>query len=253
MSFRPAECGKTVKKLLLIPLALEQSSHLSSFYGFIKLHPLEECAVVLARVSSSYSISFSPWPKENDDTDEEIMRTSVKGGGFQPGKEKGFKRASSRFLPLCTKRKTISQAIFWSQGTKKSWCSKPPDGKWHMKDDLLVGVFGLAAVMKPPIVLIRSAFSSSSSSQDFKKTVDYASKACAKDISCFVAEKLEKLHHWGVCRIDKHQRRRKTFLPLDGYLTFKLLCGFYSTCIQLNFQYFKELTRSLNVSWKMKS
>ena len=117
-----------------------------------------------------------------------------------------------------------------------------------MKDDLLVGVFGLAAVMKPPIVLIRSAFSSSSSSQDFKKTVDYASKACAKDISCFVAEKLEKLHHWGVCRIDKHRRRRKTFLPLDGYLTFKLLCGFNSTCILLNFQYFKDLTRSLNVS-----
>ena len=66
------------KKLSLIPLALEQSSHLSSFYGFIKLHPLEECSLLLATASSS-SISFSPWPKENDDTDEEIMRTSVKG------------------------------------------------------------------------------------------------------------------------------------------------------------------------------
>ena len=71
--------GKTVeKKLSLIPLALEQSSRLSSFYGFIKLHPLEECSLLLATASSS-SISFSPWPKENDDTDEEIMRTSVKG------------------------------------------------------------------------------------------------------------------------------------------------------------------------------
>ena len=85
------------KKLSLIPLALEQSSHLSSFYGFIKLHPLEECSLLLATASSS-SISFSPWPKENDDTDEEIMRTSVKG--VSDGKREQSSQEKSLFLAL---------------------------------------------------------------------------------------------------------------------------------------------------------
>ena len=86
------------KKLSLIPLALEQSSHLSSFYGFIKLHPLEECSLLLATASSSSSISFSPWPKENDDTDEEIMRTSVKG--VSDGKREQSSQRKSLFLAL---------------------------------------------------------------------------------------------------------------------------------------------------------
>ena len=110
--FGTRQSGKNCrKKLSLIPLALEQSSHLSSFYGFIKLHPLEECSLLLATASSSSSISFSPWPKENDDTDEEIMRTSVKGvsdgkRGEQSSQKKSFLgfKGHWRFLPLCTKK-----------------------------------------------------------------------------------------------------------------------------------------------------
>lgn len=62
-----------------------------------------------------------------------------------------------------------------------------------MKDDLLVGVFGLAKakqMMKPPIVLILKLFLLHPRLQKTRQK-----EACAKDISCFVAEKLEKLHH----------------------------------------------------------
>ena len=55
-------------------------------------------ASVLATASSSSSISFSPWPKENDDTDEEIMRTSVKG--VSDGKREQSSQRKSLFLAL---------------------------------------------------------------------------------------------------------------------------------------------------------
>ena len=61
-----------------------------------------------------------------------------------------------------------------------------------MKDDLLVGVFGRAKakqMMKPPIVLILLFLHHPRLQKTRQKEV------CAKDISCFVAEKLEKLHH----------------------------------------------------------